>query len=72
MYIINVDTSEHHPVKVDDFPEHVALMQSKNGIRFKEEYNSITVNVPFSQHAAKLNVNIPKNRYKDITPCKLI
>ena len=56
---------------MDDFPEHVALMESRNGTQFKQEYNSISVEVPFTQHAAKLKVNIPKNRYKDIIPCKL-
>ena len=63
---------EHDPIKVDDFPEHVALMESRNDAQFKQEYNSITVEVPFTQHAAKLKVNTPKNRYKDIIPCKLI
>ena len=64
--------SKHLPVKIGDFPEHVALMQSDDSIRFEREYDKITVDIPFSQHAAKLHVNATKNRYRNIIPCKLV
>lgn len=60
--------SKHLPVNVEDFPEHVAMMQSDDSIRFEREYESITVDIPFSNHAAKLYVNGTKNRYKNIIP----
>ena len=65
-----IELSDHKPVKVEDFPEHIALMHSKKSIQFEEEYESVMVDVTVSQHAAKLHVNTPKNRYKNIIPCK--
>ena len=62
--------SDHKPVKVDDFPEHIALMKSKKSIQFEEDYDAVMVDVTFSEHASKLYVNAPKNRYKNIVPCK--
>lgn len=67
----NLGLSKHLPVKVEDFPEHVAMMQSDDSIRFEREYENITVDIPFSQHAAKLYVNALKNRYKNIIPREL-
>lgn len=67
---INLGT-KHFPIKVEDFPEHVALMRSDNSIRFEREYETISVDLPFSHHAAKLYANVPKNRYKNIIPRKL-
>ena len=64
--------SKHLPVKVEDFPEHVTMMQSDDSIRFEREYEKITVDIPFSHHAAKLYVNGLKNRYKNIIPCELV
>ena len=58
--------------KVDDFPEHVAMMRSKKNEQFEADYESMVVNIPFSQHTAKLHVNASKNRYKNIVPCKSI
>ena len=66
----NLGMSKHLPVNVEDFPEHVALMQSDDSIRFEREYETIAVNLPFSQHAAKHYANGPKNRYKNIIPCE--
>lgn len=64
--------SKHLPVKVEDFPEHVALMQSDDSVRFEREYDSFAVDIPFSHHAAKLYANASKNRYKNIIPCKFV
>ena len=55
---------------MEDFPEHIALMQSKKSIQFEEEYESVMIDVALSQHAAKLHVNASKNRYKNIVPCE--
>ena len=65
-----VALSDHKPVKVEDFPEHIQLMQSKKSIQFEEDYESVMVDVKTSQHAAKLHVNASKNRYKNIIPCE--
>lgn len=70
--VTNVDMSKHLPVKVEDFPEHVALMQSDDSIRFEREYDTIAVDGPFSQHAAKFYANATKNRYKNIIPRKFV
>ena len=67
-----VGLSKHLPVKVEDFPEHVALMQSDDSIRFEKEYDTIMVDIPFSHHAARLYANGPKNRYKNIIPCGFV
>lgn len=69
---MNLEISKHLPVKVEDFPEHVALMQSEDSIRFEREYETISIEGPFSQHAAKLYANATKNRYKNIIPRKFI
>ena len=63
-------SEEHKPVKVEDFPEHIALMQSKKSIQFEKDYESVMIDVDFSQHASKLHVNASKNRYKNIIPCE--
>ena len=63
-----VALSDHKPVKVEDYPQHIALMQSKKSIQFEEDYDSVMVDEVFSQHAAKLHVNVSKNRYKNIIP----
>ena len=64
-------SEQHKPVKVEDFPEHIALMRSKKNIQFEEDYNSVMIDVEdFSQHASKLHVNASKNRYKNIIPCE--
>ena len=72
MCIINVEVSKHLPIKVEDFPEHVALMQLDDSIRFEREYETISIEGPFSQHAAKVYANVTKNRYKNIIPRKFI
>jgi len=64
--------SERRPIKVDDYPEHVALMRSKKNQQFKADYESMVVDIPFTQHTANLHVNASKNRYKDIVPCKSV
>ena len=62
--------SNHKCITVDDFPEHVAMMRSKKNEQFEADYESMVVDVPFSQHSAKLHVNASKNRYKNIVPCE--
>ena len=53
---------------MEDYPQHIALMQSKKSIQFEGDYDSVMVDEVFSQHAAKLYVNVSKNRYKNIVP----
>ena len=69
-YYGSVEMSQRKHIKVDDFPEHVAMMRSKKNEQFEADYESMVVNVSFSQHTAKLHVNASKNRYKNIVPCK--
>ena len=64
--------SKRKHIKVDDFPEHVAMMRSKKNEQFEADYESMVVDIFFSQHTAKLHVNASKNRYKNIVPCKSI
>lgn len=60
----------HKPIKIDDFTEHVASLKADDEARMIEEFESLTVNAPFTQHAAKLLRNKIKNRYKNIAACK--
>ena len=55
---------------MEDFPEHVSLLKSGDKSNLNAEYESLRVNAPFTQYAAKMPVNIPKNRYKNIVACK--
>ena len=71
-YYVSVEMSKQKSIKVDDFPEHVAMMRSKKNEQFEADYESMVVNIPFSQHTAKLHVNASKNRFKNIVPCKSI
>ena len=64
--------SKRKSINVDNFPEHVAMMRSKKNEQFEADYESMGINIPFSQHAAKLHVNASKNRYKNIVSCKSI
>jgi len=64
--------SERKPIKVDDYPEHVALMRTKKNQQFEADYESMVIDIPFTQHNAKLHVNASKNRYKNIVPCKSV
>ena len=52
-----------------DFTEQVDA-ESKE--KFVEQFELLTTNIPFTQHAAKSLCNEPKNRYKNIVPCKFI
>jgi len=55
---------------VEDFPEHVSLLKSGDKSNLNAEYESLNVSAPFTQYAAKMLVNIAKNRYKNIVACK--
>ena len=69
MYISDVSVS-NTVIKVEDFPEHVSLLKSGNKSSLNAEYESLKVKAPFTQYAAKMPVNIAKNRYKNIVACK--
>ena len=71
-YYASVEMFQRKHIRVDDFPEHLAMMWSMKNEQFEADYESMVVNMPFSQHTAKLHVNAPKNRYKNIVPCKSI
>jgi len=65
-----VENSGHKAIKIKDFNEHVAFMKAENCAKIVEEFESLAVDIPFTQHAARLLCNKVKNRYKNIAPCK--
>lgn len=67
--LITVGNSVYSAVKMKDFTEQVDA-ESKE--KFVEQFELLTTNIPFTQHAAKSLCNEPKNRYKNIVPCKFI
>ena len=72
VYCIVVDTSEFSTIQVEDFAEYVILMKDEGNAVISEEFESIVVDAPFTQHAGKMICNKPKNRYKNILPCESI
>ena len=60
----------HTVIKVEDFPKHISLLKSGNGSNFSTEYETLKVNATFTQCAAKMPINIAKNRYKNIVACE--
>ena len=60
------------PITVANFAEHLALLQSNMCEQFQTDYESITIETEYSFHAARLAINLNKNRYKNIIPCKSI
>lgn len=69
LYII-VERSGRKPIKIEDFTEHVASLKAENEAKILEEFESLVINVTFTQHAARLLCNKSKNRYKNIAPCE--
>ena len=65
-----VDFCERRAVNVEDFVEHVASINAQNGAKITEEFESLVIDAPFTQHAAKLLHNKVKNRYKNVIPCE--
>lgn len=61
----------HSAIKVEDFTEHVALLKAEKDAKLADEFELVDLDVPFTQHAAKLLCNKSKNRYKNIIPCKI-
>ena len=57
---------------MEDFAEHLAMLQSNRNQQFSFDYESLVSGIEYTFHAAKLGANIPKNRYKNILPCKPI
>ena len=68
-YIYAVEKPGHSVTKID-FIEHVALLKAEKETNLTEKFELAIVNIPFTQHAAKLLCNKSKNRYKNIIPCK--
>ena len=65
-----VERTGRKPIKIEDFTEHVASLKAENEAKMIEEFELLTINAPFTQHAARLLCNKSKNRYKNIAPCK--
>jgi len=67
MFTANVNKK---PIKVDPFAEHLAMLHSNINKQFGTDYDSLVSQTEYTYHAAKLAVNMNKNRYKNILPCK--
>ena len=57
------------PVKMEDFIEHVDVLKSNMCEQFQVDYELLESETEYTFHAAKLAVNVNKNRYKNILPC---
>ena len=57
------------PVRVEDFTEHVDMLKSNMCEQFQTNYESLESETEYTFHAAKLPINVNKNRYKNILPC---
>ena len=67
----STDNADKKLIKVEDFSEHLAMLQSNMCEQFQTDYDSLESETEYTFHAAKLTVNVNKNRYKNILPCEL-
>ena len=67
-FIANADKK---PIKVEDFTGQLAMLQSSMCEQFQIDHDSLGSETEYTFHAAKLPVNVNKNRYKNILPCEL-
>ena len=70
--IVVLADADKKPIKVEDFAEHLAMLQSNMNQQFRADYDSLVSDAEYTFHAAKLGVNMTKNRYKNILPCKSV
>ena len=63
-------SNNKRPIKVENFAENVAILQSNMCEQLCAEYESVALETEYTFHAARLAVNVNKNRYKNIIPCK--
>ena len=68
--IMVVANANKKPIKVERFAEHLAMLHASINKQFGDDYDSIVTQTEYSYHACKLAVNVNKNRYKNILPCK--
>ena len=57
------------PIKAEDFTEQVDVLKSNMCEQFQTDYESLESETEYTFQAAKLAVNVNKNRYKNILPC---
>lgn len=71
---INVFTADANikPVKVEDFAEYLAALQSNMNKQFRADYESLASGTEYTFHASRVDVNMNKNRYKNVLPCKSV
>ena len=67
--IVFTANANMNPVRVEDFTEHVDMLKSNMCEQFQTDYESLESETEYTLHAAKLAVNVNKNRYKNILPC---
>jgi len=61
--------NKYKPIKAENFAEHLAMLHSSMNQQFTTDYDSLVVQNDFSFNGAKLEINVMKNRYKNILPC---
>ena len=66
-----LDKSDKLPIKMEDFCDHIVSIKAQNGAKLIQEFESLVINAPFTNHAAKLLRNKTKNRFENVIPCKL-
>lgn len=59
------------PIKVDRFAEQLAMLHANINEKFGADYDSLVTQTEYTYHAAKLDINVNKNRYKNILACEL-
>ena len=57
------------PIKIDRFAEQLAMLHANINKQFSADYDSLVAQTEYSYHAAKLAINVNKNRYKNILAC---
>ena len=72
-YYSTANANKNPAVKVEDFIEHLAMLQANMNEQFQADYDLLASDTTeYTFHAARLAVNVNKNRYKNIIPCKSI
>ena len=61
--------ADKKPIKVEDFTEHLAMLQANMCEQFQTDYDSFASETEYTFHAGRLAPNVNKNRYKNILPC---
>ncbi|CAF0990930.1 unnamed protein product [Adineta steineri] len=59
-------TTNHPPIHIEEFSEHLERLKATDNYKFSQEYESIDPGQQFSWENSKLEYNKPKNRYANV------